>query len=506
MNQLQHEYLFDTIGDSISLEEWAQLGDVNLAIEMDAQWRYDALRTLARSDVVHHQQAYTRLCKIDASTRMAIFKDVEAWKICLGEDLGRKRRWETTPPEPTKRTKSNTLISCTESTSSSPSINASISAAFAEMLDKFQDAVSRPARPWVVNGTLDLDERVTSVALNKRNEIFLHSFILDVGCEGTMALFTEMEQEAIRSAKSRPPSSCKPSIVEYMLTFNKETLDDLWTRLETNDARNTNATKEDLPVRDWIYNSVYQFARLVEGKTNNGFGWGLSKKWYTFNLWKFLIDDFFLNSPDVRSCHKVSAARAYRKYTLNHTEEQTSGEGRIDGVFVTGSHAKEVGAVCYGLELGKEEGDESEIMAEELRLGKLLKDQHDYFTRFTAASKGDLVVHGIQANGPCIQFQTLDHVAGRFMRLQRSPLFTVPDKIDSIMDLLEIMSQLVVMFTEMKDSIKLLARPRPENPVEWLTKRLHTPSPPALECPPTANSPNPLLRKWHLCPSTRNLL
>jgi len=77
MNQEQHDYLIATSGDSISLMEWAQYGDVNLAIEMDAQWRYDALRTLARSDVVDHQQAYVRLSKLDAQTRMEAFKVVE---------------------------------------------------------------------------------------------------------------------------------------------------------------------------------------------------------------------------------------------------------------------------------------------------------------------------------------------------------------------------------------------------------------------------------------------
>ncbi|KAG0323511.1 hypothetical protein BG000_002607 [Podila horticola] len=461
MNQLQYDYLFGTIGDSISLEEWAQLGDVNLAVEMDALWRYDSLRTLARSDFVHHRQAYARLCKVGASARMSIFKDVEAWKVSQDVDLGQKRPRETTPPAAAKRTRSNPLNSSTESTSSTPSSNTSISASFAEMLDKFQDTVCRPARSWVVNDTLDLDAHVASVALNKRNENFLHSFILDVGCLEAMTLFTEAEQEAIRSAKSRPSSSCKPSIVDYMLTFNKETLDELWTRLETNDARNKNAPTEDIPIRDWIYNAVYQFARLVEGKASNGFGWSRSKEW------------------------------AYRKYTLNHTADQTSGEDRIDGVFVTGSHPKEVGAVCYGPEVGKEEGDVSEIMVEELRLGKLLKDQHDYITRFTAASKGDYVAHGIQLKGPCIQFLTLDHVAGRFMRLQRSPVFTVPDNVAEIMDLLEIMSQLVATFTDLKESVKLLARPRPEDPVEWLTKRLHIPTPPTPECPPTANSPKP---------------
>lgn len=82
-----------TIGDSISLEEWAQLGDVNLAIEMDALWRYDALRTLARSDSVHHRQAYARLCKVGASARMSIFKDVEAW-VCWNASRY-KRRYDT---------------------------------------------------------------------------------------------------------------------------------------------------------------------------------------------------------------------------------------------------------------------------------------------------------------------------------------------------------------------------------------------------------------------------
>lgn len=359
------------------------------------------------------------------------------------------------------------------------------------MLDKFQDIVCRPARSWVVNGTLDLDARVASVALNKRNENFLHSFILDVDCLEAMALFTEAEQEATRSAKSRPSSSCKPSVVDYMLTFNKETLDELWTRLETNDARNKNAPTEDIPIRDWIYNAVYQFARLVEGKASNGFGWSRSKEWYTLNLWKFLVDDFFLNSPDIRLCHKVSAARAYRKYTLNHTEDQTSGEDRIDGVFVTGSHPQGGGCSLLWTRVGKKEGDVSEIMAEELWLGKLLKDQHDYITRLTAASKGDYVAHGIQLKGPRIQFLKLDHVADRFMRLQRSPVFTVPDNVAEIMDLLEIMSQLVATFTDLKESIKLLARARPGDPVEWLTKRLHTPTPPTPECPPTANSPKP---------------
>lgn len=48
---------------------------------MDAQWRYDALRTLARSDVVDHQQAYVRLSKLDTQTRMEAFKVVEDW-VC----------------------------------------------------------------------------------------------------------------------------------------------------------------------------------------------------------------------------------------------------------------------------------------------------------------------------------------------------------------------------------------------------------------------------------------
>lgn len=61
--------------------EWAQHGDFNLAVEMDAQWRYDALKTLARSDLVDHQQAYVRLNKLDTHTRMAVFKEVEEW-VC----------------------------------------------------------------------------------------------------------------------------------------------------------------------------------------------------------------------------------------------------------------------------------------------------------------------------------------------------------------------------------------------------------------------------------------
>ncbi|KAF9028503.1 hypothetical protein BGZ52_010828 [Haplosporangium bisporale] len=395
MNQEQYDYLIATSGDSISLMAWAQHGDVNLAVEMDAQWRYDALRTLARSDLVDHQRAYVRLNKLDTQTRMAVFKEVEEW-----------------------------------------------------------DAASSPSPSWVLNGTLYLDDRLASLAMSAINEIFLHSFILDIDCHGTMDRFTEAEQEAIRSAKRRLSSSCKESIIDYMLTFNEVTLDDLWTRLETNDARDKSAPVEDVPVRDWIYNAVYQFARLVEGKTNNGFG-GLwtphSKEWYKLNLWKFPIDDLFLNCTSVSLCYKASVARAYRKYMANPKEDMTR-DDRIDGVFVAGSYSKELGAVHIGPEVGKEEGSDVEILAEELRQGKLLKDQHDYITRLTPA-KSEFVAHGIQLNGPCIQFLVLDHVAGSFLRLKRSPVYTI-------------MLKLVATFTGLEESIKLLSRPKPEDPME----------------------------------------
>ncbi|KAI9238684.1 MAG: hypothetical protein BYD32DRAFT_486317 [Podila humilis] len=431
MNQEQYDYLIATSGDSISLMAWAQHGDVNLAVEMDAQWRYDALRTLARSDLVDHQRAYVRLNKLDTQTRMAVFEEVEegAW-LARNAQIGDKRPRKTTPPvNLVKRTRSNTLNSSTEPSNSTPSSTPSISSSFAEMLDKFQDAASSPSPSWVLNGTLYLDDRLASLAMSAINEIFLHSFILDIDCHGTMDRFTEAEQEAIRSAKRRLSSSCKESIIDYMLIFNEVTLDDLWTRLETNDARDKSAPVEDVPVRDWIYNAVYQFARLVEGKTNNGFG-GLwtphSKEWYKLNLWKFPIDDLFLNCTSVSLCYKASVARAYRKYMANPKEDMTR-DDRIDGVFVAGSYSKEVGAVHIGPEVGKEEGSDVEILAEELRQGKLLKDQHDYITRLTPA-KSEFVAHGIQLNGPCIQFLVLDHVAGSFLRLKRSPVYTVPDE------------------------------------------------------------------------------
>lgn len=276
-----------------------------------------------------------------------------------------------------------------------------------------------------------------------------------------------------------------------MLTFNKATLDDLWTRLETNDARDKSAPVEDVPLRDWIYNAVYQFARLVEGKTNNGFG-GLwtprSKEWYKLNLWKFLIDDLYLNCSYVSLCYKVSVARAYRKYMANPKEDLPR-DDMIYGVFVAGSYSKEVGAVYIGPEVGKEEGSDTEILAEELRLGKFLKDQHDYITRFTPANKSEFVAHGIQLNGPCIQFLALDHVAGSFLRLKRSPVYTVPNQVSDIMDLLEIMSKLVVTFTGLEESIKLLPRPKPEDPMERLTRPRQIPTHP--DCPPTASSPKP---------------
>lgn len=164
-------------------------------------------------------------------------------------------------------------------------------------------------------------------------------------------------------------------------------------------------------------------------------------------------------------------------------------DDRIDGVFVAGSYSKEVGAVHIGPEVGKEEGSDVEILAEELRLGKLLKDQRDYITRFTPANKSEFVAHGIQLNGPCIQFLALDHVAGSFLRLKRSPVYTVPDQVSEIMDLLEIMSRLVATFTGVEESIKLLSRPKPEDPMERLTKPRQTPTYP--DFPLTASSPSP---------------
>ncbi|KAF9318081.1 hypothetical protein BG006_003255 [Podila minutissima] len=229
-------------------------------------------------------------------------------------------------------------------------------------------------------------------------------------------------------------------------------------------------------MRDWVYNVMYQFARLLRGKANNKYGVKNhhSEMWHEMFVWKPLFDDFFINSPIIQLSRgeRVSDASACCK---NTADTVTTGDcnrklgdsgkfgHRLDGIFVSQvGHHKEVGC----LETGAKEEDPTgtKVLSDALKLGKALKDQHDYVTKFTAVAWTEFVVHGFQLNGLCIQFVTLDYVADRFLRLQQTKMYEVPTEVSKIMDLLEIMARLVVVFTNMHEAVELLSKPESIDP------------------------------------------
>lgn len=407
------------------------------------------------------------------------------------------------PPESApKRTRSATrsVAGGSSTLKSPPSATSTSSSGFVDLISKFKAAAANPTTPWELHG-VDLDRLLIKFASELDHPHLLHSFIIDTGCTNTMSLFTEEVKYDMKTCgKVLPISDCKASISEYMLTFNITTLDGLFQRLQTNDARGNTVPKEDWPMRDWVYNAMYQFARLLDGKTNNKYGVKNhhSEMWLEMFVWKPLLDDFFINSPiiQLRRGDKVSDASAYRKNTADTVTpgdcNRKLGDSRkfghrLDGIFVSQvSHHEEVGC----LETGAKEEDPTgtKVLSDALKLGKALKDQHDHVTKFTAVPRTKFVVHGFQLNGLCIQFVTLDYVEGRFLRLQRTKMYKVPTEVSKIMDLLEIMVRLVAVFTDMHEAVELLSKPESIDPQSKIAVKRPTPAPNSGHCP-TASSP-----------------
>ncbi|KAF9387520.1 hypothetical protein BGX21_000533 [Mortierella sp. AD011] len=273
---------------------------------------------------------------------------------------------------------------------------------------------------WILETKTSVDKALVQFALNLNHEHLVHSFVFDTDCIAAAKSFTKHELGFIRSNSKKKPS-LENNYAEYLASFCFTNMEELRRRLEKNDSEAQGASMNVLSTRRWIYATILHFANLIDGKAHNGYGQHQSERWYELNLWRPLVDDYLLNDPDIiiSRGESTSNASSYRKNIASlrlHGERKRSGR-KIDGLFKEKEYGLEIG----GIEVGPLEEDStgSKSLSDGLKLGKLLKDQHDYVLQKISMEKSAFSTFGMQMTGRSIQFIELDYKQGKFMRLKR---------------------------------------------------------------------------------------
>ncbi|KAF8925946.1 hypothetical protein BGZ58_000334 [Dissophora ornata] len=504
MNSEQLQYLANTPGHDIKLQEWAELADeATSARNFESLWTSKVLGYLIKSKQEEGRDAYARLSRQTEAERMAVWEAVIlGWKhkqnlrpivfrqevVVANEQIDgmedaadQKRKMKATNHAPKKRFNMPNTIPIQPNAQATPPTQspAAKDSPFNEILCAFNEkATQEQHKTWTLKTGTVVDEVLINYARTCKVEVAAHSFIFDTSNEDIMKKFSEEERMEILAPKTTSFSN-DPALVNYLMSFNKTTTAKLRERLQTNDVLTTSTT-------------VLAMADVLDGRAYNGYGRGQSERWFELHVWK-MVDDYILNDADVMLIRgeSTSPASSFRKNGTSRASAERKKMGRrIDGLYFSCHHDIEMG----GIELGPEEQDVIGVkyQYDGLKLQKLLKDQFDYALIHSAATKDDFETMGLQLLGRTMQALSLDWVAGKFLRFGRKEQCRLPLDIKMISELLVVMSQVMLFHEQMRINISKLNLYATTDLLQKLSEpciiplQKHTPLPTAKS--PSANS------------------
>ncbi|RIB09056.1 hypothetical protein C2G38_1981881 [Gigaspora rosea] len=163
---------------------------------------------------------------------------------------------------------------------------------------------------WRLSTRKYVEDALFNFAMSANFEHLAHSFIIDPDDKTYESIFTNEELEEIRSYNSKELPELPDNLLEFLLKFDKDTLEELKNVLLEQEAWEGNdynkVTHFDLK---WIKKSIYD---LVNEYENNNVKYGRHENWYIIHFWSLI--DHSLPDLDLYCAREVcSLASANRK-------------------------------------------------------------------------------------------------------------------------------------------------------------------------------------------------